>query len=173
MKLSKLIDKSLLSIDSEKGKLTLFGLAIPLFFEALGTHFINMITTMMSANFMGGFFVSPTSIVGTITGYLANVCTIVSTGASILISIYLGKRKDADTKSIVGTVIVLDLILSTLLYVIPVFFAEPLLAFMGYNAPEYTEYYPYALSFLRFRSITTLLHHLHMIYSSGKRKKGE
>ena len=102
MKLSKLIDKDLLSIDSEKGKLTLFGLAIPLFIETLGTHFINIITTMMSANFMDGFFVSPTGIVGNILGYAANVATIISTGASILLSIYLGKRRQEDCKSIFG-----------------------------------------------------------------------
>lgn len=164
MKLSKIIDKDLLSIDSEKGKLTLFGLAIPLFIESLGTNFINIITTMMSANFMDGFFVSPTGIVGNILGYAANVASIISTGASILLSIYLGKRREADCKSIVGTVIFLDFLLSTVLYTCTALFAKPLLAFMGYNAPEYAVYYPYALKYLRIRSFTMLLFHLHTIF---------
>ena len=88
----KLFDKSLLSIGEGDRKLSVFSLALPIFFENVGVHLIGLIQTSLSSRFLDGFFVTPTGVATSTLSFLATVSGMVITGMNILLSIYLGKK---------------------------------------------------------------------------------
>ena len=99
------IDKSLFKLDDGISKLSLFALAIRLFLEAISVHFVQMIQTMLSSNFLDGYFVSITSIVGSVVTPFATIASMVSVGMAIILSINLGRKHYDDCKKIIGTAI--------------------------------------------------------------------
>ena len=99
----KFIDKSLLFIDTENGKLKLFSLAVPIFFDAISLHFIGLIQTMMASRYLGGFFVTPISVSNSLLSILQQIVALACTGLSILLSIQLGKKRHDNCKKIIGT----------------------------------------------------------------------
>ena len=114
MRKFKLIDKSLLSIESEKGRLSVFGLALPLFFEAIAVHLVGMLQTMLSARYEGGFFVTPFSIANQVIGLLTMLINFITVGMGIILSINIGRNRVDDCKRIIGTAGVSTLIFSVL-----------------------------------------------------------
>ena len=135
----KFFDKSLLTIHDEKGKLTLFGLAIPLFFESIGVHIIAMVQTMLSSNFMEGFFVSATNIANAVQTPFISLVSVVSVGTGIILSINIGRKKLEECKNIVGTAIISNALLVVIFNLLILIFAKELLAFMGYTGEEYVD----------------------------------
>ena len=99
----KIIDKSLLSIGEGTTRLSLFSLAIPIFFENIGVHLISMIQSALAARYAEGFFVTPMNIASNTAALITSVASMISTGMSILLSIYLGKKDDASSRELVGT----------------------------------------------------------------------
>lgn len=162
----KFFDKSLLTIHDEKGKLTLFGLAIPLFFESIGTHIIGVVQTMMSSNFMDGFFVSATSIANAVLTPFISLISIVCVGMAIILSINIGRKKLEDCKSIAGTAIIANAVLVILFNLIILIFAKELLAFMGYTGEEYAEKLPYAIKYMRLRVIPNIIGYCASVFHS-------
>jgi len=158
------IDKSLFKIDDGTSVLSLFALAIPLFIETISVHFIQMIQTMMSSNFMDGFFVSATSIVGSVTSPFIQIASMVSVGTGIILSINLGRKKYEDCKTIVGTAIFADLVICAVFYSLCILFAEELLAFMGYSGAEYAEKLPYAIELLKMRGWANMISHIPILF---------
>lgn len=166
------IDKSLFKINDGTKALSLFALAIPLFIENISVHFIQMIQTMMSSNFMGGFFVSASSIVNTVTSPFVLIASMVTTGTGIILSINLGRKKYEDCKTIIGTAIFADFVICALFYSLSVLFAEELLAFMGYSGAEYAEKLPYAIELLKMRGWANMISHIPILFAAVLRCYG-
>lgn len=156
----KFFDKSLLVVDDGIKRLTLFGLAIPLFIENVGSTLIGLIQTALSSRFMGGFFVSPMNIVNNIVNPFILVTQIVSVGLGIILSINLGRKKYEECKQIIGTAIIVDTILMFIAYGAFLIFADELLSAMGYTDPSFAPQLPYAKQYMRLRVIPLLIGHL-------------
>ena len=165
------IDKKLFSLDDGISKLSLFALAIPLFLEAMSVHFVGMIQTMLSSNFMDGYFVTITSIVGSVFTPFSLIASMVSVGMAIILSINLGRKRYDECKKIIGTAICADMFFCVVFYVGVSFFAEELLVFMGYSGEQYAEKLPYAIKLLQMRSISNILSHIPINSSWGSFKR--
>ena len=99
---NKFIDKDLLSVGEGKNKLSVFSLALPIFFESIGVHLIGLVQSAMSAHYEGGFFVTVTAIPSTILSLFLNVIAMITTGMSIILSITLGRGQNSNCKKIIG-----------------------------------------------------------------------
>ena len=160
LKGKKFFDKSLFVVDDGIKRLTLFGLAIPLFIESIGTTLIGLIQTVLSSRFMGGFFVSPMNIVNNIVNPFVLVTQIIPVGLGIILSINLGRKKYEESKQIIGTAIIVDTILMFIAYGAFLIFADELLSAMGYTDPSFAPQLPYAKQYMRLRVIPLLIGHL-------------
>ena len=129
--LNKIIDKNLLSIDDVKGRLSVLGLALPLFIENVGMHLIGVIRSSMSANYASGYLVEATTIANNLASPFATVLTLMSTGMAIILSIYLGKRKTQECGEIIGTATIGLFLMTAICSAILAIFAKPLLGFVG------------------------------------------
>lgn len=156
-RLSKFLDKNLMVINTPTTKLSIFGLAIPIFLENIGAHLIAMIQTILSSNFMDGFFVSPMNIAVSAAAPITTLSTVVTVGLNIVLSINLGRGNQKDSAKIVGTAIYANFLFSIFLNSIVSFFAEPIISFMGYNTAEYAEAFPYAVNYLKKQSIVLMV----------------
>ena len=111
-RLSKFLDKNLMVINTPTTKLSIFGLAIPIFLENIGAHLIAMIQTILSSNFMDGFFVSPMNIAVSAAAPITTLSTVVTVGLNIVLSINLGRGNQKDSAKIVGTAIYANFLFS-------------------------------------------------------------
>ena len=166
------IDKSLFTIDDGFNKLNLFALSIPLFIQSIGSHFIGVVQTMMSSNFMEGFFVSPTSIANSVVSPFATIAAIITVGLGIILSINLGRKRYDDCKVIIGTAFIADMVICIIFYTCISIFAEPLIIFMGYGGAEYAEQYPYAVKFLQMKGLANIVSHLPLLFLTTLRCYG-
>jgi Na+-driven multidrug efflux pump len=153
----KFLNKDLMVLQTPTVKLTIFGLAIPLFFESIGAQIIAMIQTMLSSNFMDGFFVSPMSIALSASAPITSLSQSVTMGLSVVLSINLGRGKDKDSAKIIGSAMYANVLFSIFLNSIVAVLAEPLISFMGYSGPEYIEQFPYAVDYLQKQSIVMIV----------------
>ncbi len=151
MKKLRLIDKSLLYIDTEKGRLSLFGLAFPLFIESITVHLIAMLQSVLSARYEGGFFVTPFSVANQIMGMAYTIITLVPIGVAIILSINLGRQRYDDCKTIIGTGIIASFALCLVMVVICFFLRTPLLRLMGLGGEEYVSCISHAERYLGIR----------------------
>lgn len=149
----KLIDKKLLSVQTKDGKLSLFALALPLFFSQISSVLMSFVQTIVAKRYEQGFFVVPVTIAATGNTFLQVLNMTVGTGASILLSAYLGAGKKKECEELVGTALILSLLFSCAISFIGLLFAEPLLNFMGMKKAEYAMYRPYALTIYKLRLI--------------------
>jgi Na+-driven multidrug efflux pump len=144
----KFFDKSLLSIETDKGRLSLFGLAFPLFVEAITVHLINILQSVLSARYEGGFFVTPISVASQVMGMMGSIIALVSIGVSIILSINLGRKRYDDCKTIIGTGIIASILFSLVLITLCFFLRGPLLKLMGLDGAEYIEFMPHAKTYM-------------------------
>ena len=157
------IDKSLFKLDDGITKLSLFALAIPLFIESMSVQFVYMIQTMLSSNFMDGYFVTITGIVGSVFTPFSTIASMISVGMAIILSINLGRKRYDECKKIVGTAICADMFFCIIFYLSISFFSEELILFMGYSGEQYAEKLPYAIKLLEMRCFANILTHVPII----------
>ncbi len=157
---SKFIDKDLLSVKNGNQKLSIIALAIPIFFECIGTHLIGLIQTSMSSRFMDGFFIDAFNVPNTALAPLGTLVSLVTTGLGILLSIYLGKSKEKDCADIIGTAYILIGIVAVIVYGAAFLFAEDYLRLLGLTEANYGPYIPYAVSYFKAKSIATVVYFL-------------
>lgn len=157
MRKFKLIDKSLLSIENEKGRLSVFGLAFPLFFEAIAVHLVGMLQSMLSARYEGGFFVTPFSIANQVLGMMSTIVALVAVGMGIILSINIGRQKVDDCKRIIGTAGISALVFSIFIAIIALIFTTPFLKLMGLNKSSYAAFMPHAKIYFRVRIIAIVI----------------
>lgn len=166
------LDKTYLSIQDGTVKLSLFALALPLFFETIGSNLIAMVQTILSSRYEGGFFVIALSVPTTVLSIFSSVITLFSTGLGILLSAYLGRKQYENCKVIIGSALLGSIFFSVLLALVGFLFAEPLLQWMGMNSEEYAPYLPYALKAFRFRCFFPVLSSVTLVFTAALRCYG-
>lgn len=170
--LSKVIDKSLLSVGEGKDKLSVFSLALPIFFETIGVHLIGLVQSAMSAHYKGGFFVTVTSIPSNVLSLFLNVIGMVTTGMSIILSITLGRQNKEDCKKIIGNAFLIICVLNIALCLLGFLLSPQLLNLMGMKGKEYADKIPYAVKYLRWRFLLTIVFNASPIFTGALRCYG-
>ncbi len=169
---NKFIDKDLLSVGEGKNKLSVFSLALPIFFESIGVHLIGLVQSAMSAHYEGGFFVTVTAIPSTILSLFLNVIAMITTGMSIILSITLGRGQNSNCKKIIGNAFIVICILNVTLCLAGFFLSPQLLSLMGMKGKDYAEKIPYATTYLRWRFLLTIIFNVSPIFTSALRCYG-
>ncbi len=142
----KFFDKSLFSIVTPEGKLNLFALAFPLFFEHISAALIGLLQTVLSSHYLNGYFVTVTSVSSTIFSFYVTVVTMVSAGFSIILSVSLGEgRSREENAKLAGTAMCGHMAVSATLGILVMLFAEYLLSFLGLSGEKLA----YATIYLR------------------------
>lgn len=154
---NKWIDKDLMSIDMGTERLSLFQLSLPIFLNLISSVLISFVQTIAAKKYLDGFFIVPITIATTGFSFLQTIVMLVGTGASILLSVYLGKKEYAESKKIVGTALIISLSFSLALAILGFVLSKPLLMFMGMNKSEYEVYQPYALTIFKFRMLELVI----------------
>lgn len=147
----KWIDKELLCVETETGKLSLFQLSLPIFLNLISSVLISFVQTIAAKKYLDGFFIVPITIASTGVSFLHTIVMLVGTGTSILLSVSLGQRKYNECKKIVGTSLIISFVFSAFIALTGLATAKPLLMFMGMNKAEYEIFQPYALTIFKVR----------------------
>jgi|GEM_PF-2654677 len=145
----KFIDKSLLGIGEGKTRISLFALALPIFLENIGVHLIGMIQSALAARYHDGFFVTPMNIANNTASLILNIVAMISTGMTILLSIYIGRREETACKTVVGTSLVAMTALRIIVFCIAFLLAEPLISLQGLMTESNAEMFPHAVGYFR------------------------
>ena len=95
------IDKELLTINDEKSKLSLFSLALPLFFGSISTNLIALVQTIMSAYYANGYYVIPTSLSALPVNVIMQVLLLVASGTTILLSVLIGRKDEEKCRKLI------------------------------------------------------------------------
>ncbi len=149
----KFFDKNLMSIGEGATKLSVFSLALPIFFENVGVSLIGLIQTSLSSRFMDGFFVTPTGVANSTTSLLNTISSLVVTGMSILLSIYLGKKRDEDCKKIIGTAFIGYYLFRFLILGLGFALAVPLLKLQGMGTDGNISRLGYSVTYFRWQCV--------------------
>lgn len=142
---SRFIKKEFLTIQDADVKLSVFSLALPIFFDFICGHLIMMVQTMLSSHYEGGFFVIALSVPSTVLSLFITLTGLFSTGMGILLNVFLGRHETDACKKVFSSTLVGGIFFSLLISIIGFLFAEPLLNLMGLNNAEYQQYAPYAI----------------------------
>lgn len=130
MKLPFRYDRSLCTIEDEGGRVTLFGLLMPIFWQLIFTQLLSTISTVI-LNRVSEQAVTATSIAGQVLNVGTTLCNIVATGLSILLGHALGAGNLKKAKDTVTTSFFLLIPSSVLISALFLLFADPLNTFMG------------------------------------------
>lgn len=168
----KFFDKNLMSIKTDKGKLSIFALALPIFFEAVASIFMGLIQSVMASRYQGGFLIIPMNIANSVMSFFESFNFITTFGISILLSAYIGKGDKEAQKRAIGNAIILNVVFSMVLSLVGIFTAEQTLSLMGINDPEYLVYKPYAIKHLRLRIIAVNIFKFYTILTMALRCYG-
>lgn len=172
LKLNKFFDKNLMSIKTEKGKLSIFSLALPIFFEAVASIFMGLIQSVMASRYEGGFLIIPMNIANSVMSFFESFTFVTTLGISILLSACIGKGDRKAQKNAIGNAIILNFIISTFLAIIGILTAEYSLSLMGINDPEYLIYKSYAMKHLRLRLLVVSVFKFYTIFTMALRCYG-
>ena len=157
IKPSRYFNKNLMSINTEKGKLSIFALALPMFFESVASIFMGLIQSVMASRYEGGFLIIPMNIANSVMSFFETFSYVATLGVSILVSAYIGKKDKESQKMAIGNGVILCVIISVIISLAGFFTAEQTLSIMGINKPEYVAYKSYALTHLKLRIIAVNL----------------
>jgi len=169
---SKLIKKEYLSIQDGDVKLSIFALALPMFFDSICSHLIAMVQTILSSRYEDGFFVIALSVPTTVLSVFTTLAGLFSTGIGILLSVYLGRKDNELCKKIICSTLICGVTFAFFISLISFIFAEPLLNLMGMNNADYQQYMPYALQSFRLRCFFLIITSASMILNAALRCYG-
>ncbi len=114
----------------EEKKLTLFGLAWPIFIETALFMLLGMVDVFVLSQY-NDLAASAVGTANQATSITTIVFTVVSTAAAVLISQYLGAKRKEDASKIAALAITLNFITGLLISAVFVFFNRPILGFIG------------------------------------------
>lgn len=149
----RFLDKELLYVQSESGKLSLFALALPLFVTYISEHLIGLLQTMLASRYEEGFFVIPISIASSPATCISCILGMISSGNSILLSIALGKGDKKKGKELYGSAFIALTGLSFIILPLAFIFAEQIIRLMATGSQDYDIYISYAVTYLRWRIV--------------------
>lgn len=169
---SKFIHKEYLSLHDGDVNLSIFGLALPMFFDSICSHLIAMVQTMLSSRYEGGFFVIALSVPASVLSVFTTFVSLFATGLGILLSIYLGRKDEESCKKVISSTLIGGLVLSFFISILSFIFAEPLLNLMGMDNAEYRQYMPYALESFRYRCFFLIITSAAQVFTTALRCYG-
>lgn len=111
-------------------KSALFKLAIPIFLQLLLFNLISTVDTLMINEYNKNYVLSMNNA-NQVVSMLNVLLTIVSTGVAIVISQYLGAKKEEDAKKAFNNGVIFNEGLSLILFIILITLREPLLNLIG------------------------------------------
>ena len=155
----KLFDKELLSIKDARGKLSLFGLAIPFFIEQVCTQLLNIISSIMCANYNEGY-INGVNVAGTVLSFYTTLLYIVTTGMSILLSIAIGKNDKEKSKNLVGTALFFSVVLGLIITAVGVLTSGWVFRLMNLEESSVavaTEYFNIRIIFMSIVCVTSCI----------------
>ena len=114
----------------EDKKLTLFGLAWPIFIETALFMLLGMVDVFVLSQY-NDLAASAVSTANQATSIATIVFTVVSTASAVLISQYLGAKRKEDASKIAALAITLNLITGLIISAVFVLFNRPILGFIG------------------------------------------
>lgn len=166
----KLIDKSLFTLEDDFGKLNLFKLAIPQFLDLFLISFLSVISTIVINQ------ISTTSAVavdgaGKVLGVVSTISTIVNTGSSIMLSIYMGKNDTDSVKKLCYINFALTSIICLSLNFILLVFAEPIYRMMNLSGDKLAEAVKYSqirCMFMVFPQLAACMNTIMRCYGDSK-----
>ncbi len=161
-----------MSIGEGKTKLSLFALAIPIFFENIGVHLINVIQSALAARYAEGFFVTPMNVASNSVNLLVNVAALITTGMSIILSVYLGEKREKDSKEIVGTALIALLVVRLVIFGAAFVFAKPLISLQGLATEINSSMLPYSVKYFRGMCIINVFSSVSVVFSGALRCYG-
>lgn len=167
------INKELLTINDEKGKLSLFSLALPLFFGSISNNLIALVQTVMCTRYAGGYFVLPTSLSSMPVVLMQNLIMLVTTGTSILLSVLIGRKEEENCRKLIGTAIFSIIGLSIIVCSLCFIFAEPIMNIIALQNPEYAIYADEAILYFRYRTIASMVVMVRELYTAVLRCYGK
>lgn len=126
----KIFDKALLSLSDSSGRLNLFGLAVPLFFQQVFTILLGTVNTVVLTK-VSEDAVTAVNVANMVISVPINLTNMVTSGSLILLSLFLGAGKKSEVGRIYTTAIAAAAALSAVLSVSLSIFAEPLLGIMN------------------------------------------
>lgn len=119
--------------------------ALPAIIACSATSLYNLINRIFIGHGVGAYALSGLSLTLPLMNLSIAFSTLVGIGASALVSIQLGQKRQDLAKQTLGNALILILILGTLLSVVSLIFLDPILIFFG--ASERT--LPYACDFMQ------------------------
>ena len=114
----------------EDKKLTLFGLAWPIFIETALFMLLGMVDVFVLSQY-NDLAASAVGTANQATSIATIVFTVVSTASAVLISQYLGAKRKEDASKIAALAITLNLITGLIISAVFVLFNRPILGFIG------------------------------------------
>ncbi|MBR2989294.1 MAG: hypothetical protein IKC64_06205 [Clostridia bacterium] len=147
------IDKELLTINDEKSKLSLFSLALPLFFGSISTNLIALVQTIMSAYYANGYYVIPTSLSALPVNVIMQVLLLVASGTTILLSVLIGRKDEEKCRKLIGTALISTIALCVIVLAVALIFAEPIMYAVALQNSQYSAYATDAITYFRYRMV--------------------
>ncbi len=166
----KFFDKSLFSLKDDLGELNLFKLAIPHFLDLFFVSLLGLVS-MVVTNYISNNSALGVSTANTLINMVLNVANLANVGATILMSIYMGKGDVETVKKISFINIILTIIINTILCVVLIIFAEYFLALMQLNSAQMSDAITYLrirLAFLILNALTTCIVSMLRCYGDNK-----
>ena len=138
------------------GKL-LFKFALPAIIATTATSLYNITNSIFVGRSIGAMAVAALGIAFPIMNLIAAFGSMVGNGASSLLSIYTGEKKEKDIFLILGNVVTTNIILGSLILVVGLYFLDEILLLFG--ASEQT--LPLAKSFMTILLLGNIVTHLY------------
>ena len=153
-------------------KLSVFSLALPIFFETVGVHLIALVQSILSAHYEGGFFVTPTTVAGNTVSLLISVSNLLTTGMAIVLSISIGRGAVEDGRDIVGTTFISYSLFRFVVFTVAFFLAGPLMAAQGLTTEENAQMFSYAVTYFKGLCVINALMGLMLVFTGALRCYG-
>ena len=116
--------------------LLIFTLFLPVFWEQLASILLSVISTTVSSN-IDTTYLNVTSLVGSVVGPLTNLYVSIATGASILMSQYMGANDKDKTMKLFATSNLLGVFISLIISLSVILFRDPVLKAVYPNMSQY------------------------------------
>ncbi len=153
----KLFDSSLLSMTDASGRLSLFGLALPMFFELVFNSLLGTINTVVLTR-VSENAVTAVNIATTVLNIPLQLISMVPSGMLIILTLFLGAGRRSEGGKIFKTGFLSALLLTALLSATAAVLAEPLLSLMNIEGEILAQavlYFRIRCGFLLTTAVTT------------------
>lgn len=170
MKKFKIIDRELLTIEDESGKLSLFSLTIPIFFQNIFNVLLGTINTLMLTK-ASEDAVTAVNVANVVIDIPLTILNMITSGTVIILSLYLGAGKREKASKVFVTSVVSAAAISALISLVLYIAAKPVLGLMNVEGEILNSaalYFKIRIAFLVFTALTNCITAVLRAYGSAK-----